>query len=57
MDDKKEELTKEELQFTANMLAQASVRVIEAPKVLDLINKIQRIVNQSKGRQIIKEKK
>ena len=43
---KKEELTKEELQVIANMIAQAQTQVQTAPKLIELVNKVLRMAKQ-----------
>lgn len=42
----KEELTKEELQVLANMVAQAQTQVQTAPKLIELVNKLMRMAKE-----------
>lgn len=44
------ELTKEELQILINVIAQASVRLVDAPVLIALSNKLSKMVDNVKPR-------
>lgn len=50
-------LTKEELVLLANLLAQAQVKVLEAPKLIELVNKLTQMTSELDQKDVIPETK
>lgn len=50
-------LTKEELVLLANLLAQAQVKVLEAPKLIELVNKLTQMTSELDQKDVVPETK